>query len=186
VLENGAWQLFGLYRSVVLYMWTGEQDRQVAIAPLCRPPMEPAVRASDVVVSFGEADWLQSLISRRRPNLMVLAEGRTMEGVVARLTNLCPQPVHPCRVPGELWLPRESGAVLLWDVAQLTRGQQIRLYDWIGGQGVDRQLISVTSAPLLPLVDDGRFLEGLLYRMNVVSFSVAQDRTENAGTCAGG
>ena len=42
----------------------------------------------------------------------------------------------------------------------------------------DAQVISITSAPLLPLVEDGQFLEGLFYRINVVSLvaRVGHDR----------
>jgi hypothetical protein len=83
---------------------------------------------------------------------------------------LCQGPVHARQLPGDLAVPKEmTGTLLLWDVAQLTRGQQIFLHDWITNRPPDAQVISVTAAPLLPLVEDGQFLEGLFYRINVVS-----------------
>jgi DNA-binding NtrC family response regulator len=71
-----------------------------------------------------------------------------------------------------------AGTLLLWDVARLTRGQQMQLHDWITDRPRDAQVISISSAPLLPLVEDGEFLEGLFYRINVVSLvaTIGHDR----------
>jgi transcriptional regulator of acetoin/glycerol metabolism len=46
--------------------------------------------------------------------------------------------------------------------------QQLRLYDWLNDGWENLQVVSISSASLRPLVDEGRFLEGLLYRLNVV------------------
>jgi len=123
------------------------------------------------VVSFSEAEWQRFLTDeRRRPNLLIVCASEEMEAVISRLMGLCKGPVHARQLPGELSLPKEmTGTLLLWDVAQLTRGQQMFLHDWITNRPPDAQVISVTAAPLLPLVEDGRFLEGLFYRINVVS-----------------
>ena len=124
-----------------------------------------------VVVSFSEAEWRRFLASDRpRPNLLIVCASEEMEAVVGKVMGLCRGPVHARQLPGELALPEDmSGTLLLWDVAQLTRGQQMFLYDWITDRPPDAQVISVTAAPLLPLVEDGQFLEGLFYRINVVS-----------------
>ena len=123
------------------------------------------------VVSFSEAEWRRFLTADRpRPNLLIVCANEEMETVVSRVTGLCRRPVHARQLPGELALPEEmTGTLLLWDVAQLTRGQQIFLHDWITDRPPDAQVISVTAAPLLPLVEHGQFLEGLFYRINVVS-----------------
>ena len=124
-----------------------------------------------VVVSFSEAEWRRFLAADRPgPNLLIVCASEEMEAVVARVMGLCKGPVHARQLPGELALPEDmSGTLLLWDVAQLTRGQQMFLHDWITDRPPDAQVISVTAAPLLPLVEDGQFLEGLFYRINVVS-----------------
>ena len=123
-------------------------------------------------ISFSEAEWRRFLISERpRPNLLILCAPDEIESVVARVMSLCTGPVHGRRLPGELALPDAlTGTLLLWDVAQLTLGQQIALHDWITERPQFAQVISVSSSPLLPLVQDGQFLEGLFYRMNIVSF----------------
>jgi DNA-binding NtrC family response regulator len=38
------------------------------------------------------------------------------------------------------------------------------------------QIVSITSEPLWPLVEQGRFLEGLFYRLNVVTLEAKQGR----------
>ena len=73
-------------------------------------------------------------------------------------------------LPGKLDLTDATkGTMLLADVAMMSLGQQMRLYDWLSAAHDLPQIVSVSSVPLRPLVDDGRFLEGLLYRLNVIS-----------------
>jgi DNA-binding NtrC family response regulator len=62
-------------------------------------------------------------------------------------------------------------ALVIRDAAAMTLAQQIELFDWMTGAGRGAQVLSVTSRPLLSLVQDGRFLEGLFYRLNVVSIA---------------
>jgi len=132
------------------------------------------------VVTFSEADWRRFLISERlRPNLLIVCASQEIQTVVTRVLGACRRPVHACPLPGELSLSDDMvGTLLVWDIAQLTRGQQIQLHDWITDRPRDAQVISISSAPLLPLVEDGEFLEGLFYRINVVSLvaRIGQDR----------
>ena len=123
------------------------------------------------VVSFSETEWRRFLTSERlRPNLLIVCAGEEIQAVVTRVMGLCRRPVHPRKLPAELSLSEEmTGTLLLWDVAQLTRGQQRTLHDWITDRPRDAQVISITTAPLLPLVEDGQFLDALFYRINIVS-----------------
>ena len=144
-------------------------------------PMRP-----NVVISFSETEWRRFLISERlRPNLLIVCASEEIEVVVTRVMGLCKRPVHARQLPGELSLSEDlTGTLLLWDVAQLTRGQQMKLHDWITDRPRDAQVISITSASLLPLVEDGQFLEALFYRINVVSLvaSVGRGRLDSTGT----
>jgi hypothetical protein len=129
-----------------------------------------AISPSDAVVSFSDTGWLQYLISERRPNLLVSCHTSELESVAGRLMRSCTQPLHALRLPGRMALPGEqTGTLLLWDIVHLTLEQQIQLNDWMAVRRPNMQVVSVTTAPLLPLVEHGRFLEGLLYRINVVS-----------------
>ena len=120
-------------------------------------------------VSFSELRLLRSLMSQRvRPNLLVQCNEQTIDTVVEQITMMCALPLHTCLLPGPLTLPLASGGTLLMhDVASLTIDQQVILHDWTGGCG-DVQIVSVTAEPLWSLVEQGRFLEGLFYRLNTI------------------
>jgi len=124
-------------------------------------------------VSFSDADLLRVVTSGgRRPNLLVECTGRSAEAIVDRLRVLCGPPVHTCRLPGPLVLPAGGfGTLVLHDVVGLTIRQQVELSDWMQRRHGAVQVISLTEAPIAPLVRDGRFLEGLFYRLNTISIS---------------
>jgi hypothetical protein len=136
------------------------------------------------LISCSDAEWLRSLTSSNpRPNLLVLCQDIDTESVARRLRQMCTPPLHGGLLPGALELPsHEVGTLLLSDVASLTLEQQIELFDWMSDRVGTTQVISVTSAPLLSLVEDGRFLEGLLYRLNVV-YVIATGSASRARAC---
>jgi transcriptional regulator of aromatic amino acid metabolism len=104
-----------------------------------------------------------------RPNFLVMCSDVESEAITKHLMTFCAPPFHVCALPGMLRLPRASGGTLFLEgVAALTLSQQIVLNDWIGAGHGDVQIVSMTSAPLWPLVEDGEFLEGLFFRLNVV------------------
>jgi DNA-binding NtrC family response regulator len=57
---------------------------------------------------------------------------------------------------------------VLNDVSRLTLEQQIMVFDWMNTVGRNVQVISLTRRCPLAQVQEGAFLEGLLYRLNVV------------------
>jgi transcriptional regulator of aromatic amino acid metabolism len=128
----------------------------------------PPLHAPDAS-SFSEMLLLLSLTAQqRRPNLLLACADSARETVLAQLHSLCAPPLHTCVLPGPLTLPeRPHGTLLLHQVELLTMDQQITLYDWLSG-GRPVQVVSITGAPLLSLVEDGKFLEGLFYRLNTV------------------
>jgi len=121
-----------------------------------------------------EPEWLrQFLISEKRPNVLITCATDVVQSVVTRVVNMSPHPVHARLLPSELCLPQSgTGVLLLWDVSRMKLGQQIELHDWLTYRRRETQVISVTSVPLLPLVEEGQFLEGLFYRLNAVSLSI--------------
>ena len=137
------------------------------------------VHAPDFV-PFSELPLLRSLTTQeRRPNLLVVCAGTPLDAVVERFGALCVTPFKPCVLPGPLVLPREgSGTLLLHEVAALTLAQQLALFDWMTERQSDVQVISVTGSPLLSHVQDGRFLEGLFYRLNTICVLATGDAGE--------
>src|SRR4030095_3698489 len=128
-------------------------------------------------VSFSDLDLLRVVTSGGcRPNLLVDCTHGAAGGVIEQLRTLGGQPVHSCHIPGPLNLPGGGfGTLLLHDVSALTIRQQVELSDWIQRQRGAPQVISIAQKPIAPMVCDGRFLEGLFYRLNTVSIS-ATDR----------
>lgn len=138
--------------------------------------------SSEAVVTYSETEWLPYLTSERRSNLLVSCGAHDVEAVARRLMRSSPHPVQAVRLPGTLVLPEDQGGtLLLWDVSRLTLEQQIQLNDWMGVRRSRTQVISVATTPLLSLVEDGRFLEGLYYRMNVVSLFAQEGETGSTG-----
>ena len=120
--------------------------------------------------ALSDATLLHWLTARgHRPNVLVECSRGSAETVVRHLMTWCALPFRFCALPGTLELPAtRKGTLLIKDVATLTLAQQVMLYDWLSEGCGDMQVVSVASAPLQVLVEDGDFLEGLLYRLNVI------------------
>src|SRR6185503_5060700 len=140
---------------------------------------------SPQLVSLSEATLLRSLMSEnRRPNLLVVCRDVTVEATVRHIVTFCEPPYHLTALPGKLDLPElKKGTLLLADVAMMSIGQQMRLFDWLPCDSENLQVVSISSVPLRPLVDDGKFLEGLFYRLNVIYLDA--NRRAATGTAKG-
>ena len=78
-------------------------------------------------------------------------------------------PFHVCTLPRLLELPSgETGTLCLGNASALTMAQ-IQLQDWMNGGSGRIPVIAVGFDALYPLVEEDEFLEGLFYRLNVVS-----------------
>jgi hypothetical protein len=70
----------------------------------------------------------------------------------------------------ELRLPTASAPMrtaVIRDVDGLTPVEQRKLLDWLVSAATRTQVVSTTSAPLLPLVETGLFNDTLYYRLNI-------------------
>jgi hypothetical protein len=133
-----------------------------------------------VPARFFEDAWLREVISRD-PHLNVLVQcpDRSTLSALAEMAELSPRMPFLCLLPGPLRLPEDDyHAVLIGDISTLTPEQQMAFFDWIGQHG-DVPIISVTSVPVWPLVEAGRFLEGLYYRLNVLIVSSTSQGAPN-------
>jgi transcriptional regulator of acetoin/glycerol metabolism len=59
------------------------------------------------------------------------------------------------------------GTLVLHDVQTLNREQQQGLLEWLKTND-DVQLVSISTEPLFPLVEEGEFLELLYYQLNTI------------------
>lgn len=132
---------------------------------------EPSVLAPYLVRA--EDDWLRDIVSRdRHLNVLVNCQDAAIASAVAEISALCGRRLWTSLVPGVLELPAHEGeTVVIGDVSMLTLRQQLEIYDWLDRFGATSQVLSFTSVPLWPLVERGRFLECLFYRLNVVTLS---------------
>jgi hypothetical protein len=128
------------------------------------------VMNSPETTSFSDLALLRMLSSHsHRPNLMVMYNKVAVKDVLDRLAPAWEAPVQVRRFPGMLDLPPHvDGTLVLADIDQLTIAQQVWLSDWLSRKGNDVQVVSITRAPMEELVFEGRFLEGLFYRLNTV------------------
>jgi hypothetical protein len=129
-------------------------------------------------VCLSEMVLLRSLTSRNhRPNLLIVSEDITFDGVMQQLRLVCESPICVCRLPGALDLDEcASGTLILHDIARMTIRQQIALFDWLEHKRDAVQVVSVTRAPMDDLIADGGFLDGLFYRLNTVSVRATNGR----------
>jgi hypothetical protein len=114
---------------------------------------------------------LRSAIARdSHLNVLVQCVDVAASSAFGVLAELCPRRPHVRVLPGPLDLPddHDGRPLIIGEVSLLTLQQQIALYDW-QDQHHATQIISLTSRSLWPLVTSGRFLEGLFYRLNVMS-----------------
>jgi len=123
-----------------------------------------AIRAQD--------DWLRAIVSEdRHLNVLVHCPELPIASVIAEIGELCGRPVSVSLVP-VLQLPEHDGETLvIGDVSMLSLLQQVELYEWLTRFGASSQILSFSSMPLWPLVECGRFLAGLFYRLNVVTLT---------------
>jgi hypothetical protein len=122
-------------------------------------------------VLLTEMSLLKSLRwQQHRPNLMIRCLDSVLGGVLDQLRPVCVAPFQFCRLPGELGLPFcGCGTLVLHDVADLSIRQQIALSDWLDRRRDSVQVVSITNASIVHRMEDGLFLEGLYYRLNVVN-----------------
>jgi hypothetical protein len=139
--------------------------RQRPVGPVAVSP--EAMRAED-------AELRRAIAHDPHLNVLVQCLDVPAPSAFGVLFDICPRAPHVCVLPGLLDLPASGKQpLLIGDVSTLTIQQQVALYDWQDQGHDDVQIISVTSTPLWPLVTSGRFMEGLFYRLNVMSIQAA-------------
>ncbi len=118
--------------------------------------------------------WLEA--TDRCPNLLIQCTPGAEDRVASKVRAWCGQPLQLCELPGPLRLPMDpQGTLVLNDVADMNLGQQLVLHDWMtNARGA--QVISITSAHLPTLVAQGRFMEALFYRLNIVWVDAREKR----------
>ena len=116
------------------------------------------------------------LMGMPRINLLLIAPDAVVRHVMKSLPMDLWEPVARWS-PGErlnLPVPAQAGTMILHDVHALPLSDQRRLVAWLELAKGRTQIVSTTSAPLLPLVNAGQFIATLFYRLNTVCVDVTR------------
>jgi hypothetical protein len=118
----------------------------------------------------------EELLLMGMPRVNVLLAGRNdvVRPVLHALLGKVQKPIVSW-CPGEpLALPpiERTGTLVLQEVGELGLREQIQLLEWSGRAMGNTQVISTTSAALLPRVGAGAFIDTLYYRLNTVYVDV--------------
>lgn len=79
-------------------------------------------------------------------------------------------PVAAWRPGDPMQLP-DSGAVrtlIIREAGNMSGAEQVRLLEWLDRAVGRTQVVSLSSGPLMPLVEEGRFINALYYRLNTI------------------
>lgn len=96
------------------------------------------------------------------------------------LESLLPRPIFRSRGSEPLALPDPgwAGTLLIHEIDDLAADDQLRLLHWFDMSGREGQIVSTARASLLPLVQAGKFLEALYYRLNVVCIDITSGASD--------
>jgi hypothetical protein len=111
-----------------------------------------------------------SLVGTARLNLLLVGGAEKVRLVLETQMSMFQTPVVSWS-PGEPFvLPpvERTGALILHEVRSLSLHDQLQLLEWLAGAVRRTQVISTTSAPLLPRVSARGFVDALYYRLNTV------------------
>jgi transcriptional regulator of aromatic amino acid metabolism len=125
-----------------------------------------------------ESLFLTSMSLRgSRPSLLVNCSDAEVSQVAGELAKRCEAPLQRVSLPGRLDLPSTfHGTLLLMRLEEMSIEQQITLFDWLTKAQCRVQVISIATTRIDGLVRDGRFLEGLFYRLNIVQLEARASR----------
>ena len=104
-----------------------------------------------------------------RANTIVVGNEEAALGVWTAVWPSLRKPI--CWVdPDRLTLPRHAaGTLILQGAHALSASAQRQVFDWLDYDDRATRVLTTTLHPLYPLVEDGRFLEALYYRLNMLS-----------------
>ena len=107
-------------------------------------------------------------VKEARPNVMLVGAPAAASRMVGALSiDLRRRIVEGRATEPEAW-PRDGASTFLRDIEALSLAQQQHLIEWLDEQPHRTHLIAVVGRSLYPDVKQGRFLDSLFYRLNVL------------------
>jgi Sigma-54 interaction domain len=149
-------------------------SRVCAGATRAAGPLDRASLTSEESRLAQEAHEELLLVGMARVNFLLMGSGGIVQSVLDTFLSRASQPIDSW-FPGEtLVLPPvdRAGTMVLHEVGKLGIRDQIQMLEWLGQAMGRTQVVSTTSASLLPRVQAGAFIDTLYYRLNTVCVDV--------------
>jgi hypothetical protein len=108
------------------------------------------------------------VLQEYRPNLMIVGGGSSIESVLLGLQPGFAHPVTVRQAGPLLALPSAGGTLVLRNVSDLTATEQYALFRWLDRDRHRTQVISASTRPLMPLLEQGVFSDSLYYQLNTM------------------
>jgi hypothetical protein len=110
----------------------------------------------------------------RYPNVLIVGPAEPVETALADVQEMLREPIRSFWVTGQSPLPLRPahGTLIIRDVHLLGFSEQQQLAKWLAQTAGVSQVVATSPEPVLPLVESGRFLEVLYYRLNLAYFEV--------------
>ena len=116
-------------------------------------------------------DW--ETIVDGESNVLVCGEPPVIDAFLDALKRETSRPLRRCRSSRELMLWKSDGTLVLEDPSSFDDNDQRALLAWLEQDGLGVQLITTTYRPMFELVQSGRFLDTLYYRLNTIHIDLA-------------
>jgi hypothetical protein len=120
------------------------------------------------------AEW--RAICDYRPNVILEGPPDSMETVLGILEPCLTTPIVRKRPEDLETLPKGECSLVVPDIFMLPPEHQGRLLEWLDDLDARRQVVSLSSDPLFPMVTSGLFNEDLYYRLNTVMVQLDSTR----------
>jgi hypothetical protein len=138
--------------------------------------LDPFRRPNRVAAIVAEP-WLEDVVLAAPANANLLLRGgrRAVTDALDRVSPMFASPRIEWRPGRPLVLPVElaGGTLVLREIGALTRDDQRYLDEWATQSAPATRIVSTTSRSMVPLIDNGVFMERLYYRLNTVLVSVS-------------
>jgi hypothetical protein len=111
-----------------------------------------------------------ALLGMPRVNLLLTGAEGVIENLLDALLPNFREPIGQWSPGDRLLLPPAKliRTMILREVGAMPDEDQRRLLEWLNEAAGRTQVVSTTSAPLLPRVEAGAFIDALYYRLNIV------------------
>jgi hypothetical protein len=120
-----------------------------------------------------DLNMTRRMLREGQARALVIGPCRATDAIVRALRADSSSPVLDVR-GDRLILPENPGTLFIHDASTLGAADQVRLLEWLDQSPPGTSVIAITAEPLFPVVQRGRFLPDLFYRLNLIVIDVSE------------